>query len=44
MNCHWNRQVNCYFPLIFPTRNYNCEKVIVMYSKETKAKYLKEDA
>ena len=36
-------QVNYYFPLVFPERCCNREKVIVMYSKKMKAKYMKED-
>ena len=36
-------QVNYYFPLVFPERYCNREKVIVMYSKKMKAKCMKED-
>ena len=36
-------QVNHYFPLIFPERYCNPEKVIVMYSKKMKAKCVKEN-
>ena len=36
-------QVNYYFPLIFPERNCNRKKVIVIYSKKMKAKCMKED-
>ena len=37
------KQVNYYFPLIFPERYCNREKVIVMYSKKMKAKCMKDD-
>ena len=36
-------QVNYYFSLIFPERNCNHGKVIVVYSKKMKAKFMKED-
>ena len=37
------KQVNYYFPLTFPERHCNREKLIVMYYKKMKAKCMKED-